>query len=374
MLTFGQYTAAQRKEALEDAERRVDTKRHSPAIELQVKQIKTMPVVFQPRELGHTPSGDSKTVDEWHVKSLTRMAIIRGELDPPLVIKLNGKGFVVVDGHHTLAAYKKAKKDTIKCEWFPGSVREAMDQSMIRNGKDKKALTQVDRQQEGWKRALLGGYTAKQIKDICGISVRQVRYMNAVIERAKERRAFQERLVEATKHTPGMTAEAEPIERLQNLSWQVANALARNVDPKPRTDAERAATLTRALVSKMERKLSEEPHITALALRQYDKDLPKKLMAEWTAMDTVDPAVLEEVRAEWVKRAAAAKERGQRAAHTKARQRADKVVAEAANAALYARTPEERQAAQERLREAQAALKRFESPKAERQAISQVVQ
>jgi ParB-like chromosome segregation protein Spo0J len=43
-------------------------------------------------------------------------------IEPPMVIKLKGTGFVIVDGHHTLEAYKDAKRTAIKCEWFPGTV------------------------------------------------------------------------------------------------------------------------------------------------------------------------------------------------------------------------------------------------------------
>jgi hypothetical protein len=50
MILFGQYTAKEREEALEDAERRRDVKGHTSTVELPLKQIKTMPMLFQPRE------------------------------------------------------------------------------------------------------------------------------------------------------------------------------------------------------------------------------------------------------------------------------------------------------------------------------------
>jgi hypothetical protein len=73
MILLGQYTA-EREEALEDAERRRDVKGHTPMVELPLKQIKTMPALFQPRELfpSAKANAERRTVDEEHVKSLKR--------------------------------------------------------------------------------------------------------------------------------------------------------------------------------------------------------------------------------------------------------------------------------------------------------------
>src|SRR5262249_53047900 len=99
MILLGQYTAKEREEALGDAERRRDVKGHTDTVELQVKQLKTMPVLFQPREfLGMDGKGNRATVDEEHVKSLKRAVEIQGDIDAPMVIKLKGTGYVIVDG------------------------------------------------------------------------------------------------------------------------------------------------------------------------------------------------------------------------------------------------------------------------------------
>jgi ParB-like chromosome segregation protein Spo0J len=213
-----------------------------------------MPVLFQPREfIGVDTKNNRATVDEEHVKSLKRAVEIYGEIEPPLVIKLKGPGtptgFVIVDGHHTLEAYRLAKKTAIKCVWFPGTVREALDESMRRNGKDKKALRQAERQQEGWKRVLMGGWTAKQIEQVCGVSVRQVKNMRQVVRVAEERsrrgKAFRERLKEHTKYN-GLGLDATPLEMLKSISWQVAKAIRRNASPEEETTEEKAAALSRA--------------------------------------------------------------------------------------------------------------------------------
>jgi hypothetical protein len=195
MILFGQYTAAEQETALEDAARRLDTEDHTPTVELSVKQIKLMPVLFQPRE-----RLDMRNVDAGHVKSLKRAVKVYGDIAPPTVIRLKGTGFVVVDGHHTLEAYREAKRTTIKCEWFPGTVREAYDQSMLRNSRDKLPVTQADRMQAAWRRVLIGGWTAEQIKAVCGASLRQVGHMRQLIrvaeETSKRGAAFRARLRE----------------------------------------------------------------------------------------------------------------------------------------------------------------------------------
>jgi ParB/Sulfiredoxin domain len=109
--------------------------------ELLPGEIVLRPELFQPREF----SFGLRQTDPDHVKKLARAIGIQGELDPVLVIKL-GKRFVCVDGHHRLEAYKKEKwTKPIKCEWFGGSLREAVDESMARNAKDRLNVPQADR-------------------------------------------------------------------------------------------------------------------------------------------------------------------------------------------------------------------------------------
>src|SRR6185437_8324462 len=121
------YSAKEFKEALVKAEQQLSTdgRRADPAatVELLPSEIEMRPELFQPREF----SFGLKETDPNHVKRLARAVGIQGELDPIVVIKL-GKRFVCVDGHHRLAAYEVERWATpIRCEWFGGTVREAVD-------------------------------------------------------------------------------------------------------------------------------------------------------------------------------------------------------------------------------------------------------
>jgi hypothetical protein len=54
---------------------------------------------------------------------------------------------VIVDGHHTLEAYKGAGKGEtlITCEWFAGGVREAFAAIATRNIWDKLPVSKADK-------------------------------------------------------------------------------------------------------------------------------------------------------------------------------------------------------------------------------------
>src|SRR6266581_1688123 len=70
--------------------------------------------IFQPRR----PGWGTRKLETSHVNKLKTRIQRKDELDPVLVVKLAGK-WIVVDGHHRLAAYEKAKHTApIKCEWF----------------------------------------------------------------------------------------------------------------------------------------------------------------------------------------------------------------------------------------------------------------
>src|SRR5262245_30818830 len=99
-------------------------------------QITTHPMLFQPRSFYN-----SGAVDVANVNKLKRRIDTQGELEPPLVVKLN-MSWVCVDGHHRIAAYLKTKtykqgnQETITCNWFPGTIQEAIDESVRRNDID----------------------------------------------------------------------------------------------------------------------------------------------------------------------------------------------------------------------------------------------
>src|SRR5882762_8008040 len=120
-------TATALQHAVKIAETQLNTDGHpqtKPAyVDLRPDQVEMRPELFQPREFAF----GAKDTDKQYVKKLAGEIETAGELDPILVIRL-GEAWVCVDGHHRVRAYQRAEwEGTIKCEWFGGSVREAVD-------------------------------------------------------------------------------------------------------------------------------------------------------------------------------------------------------------------------------------------------------
>jgi ParB-like chromosome segregation protein Spo0J len=264
------YTARDRKDALIEAELQLTTKGRpstEPAfVELLVHQIKLQPELFQPREFSY----GFREVDKDHVKKLKRAIDIVGELDPIVVVKL-GRKWVCVDGHHRLEAYRAVNwQGQIKCEWFSGTVREAMDESMSRNKKDRLNVPQADRLEEAWKRVLLGGWSKSEIVKLCGVGDGTVAFMRRVVgayqDDDKFAREFKRRL-------------ARP---LNETSWSMARLAFNGVEPKEINDETEAAKLARRINARLTNLLSRDPAVTARALRLYDPELPEQLIEAWS--------------------------------------------------------------------------------------------
>jgi ParB-like nuclease domain len=289
-------TTEEREEALTDAESRLIREGHTPTVFLRPRQIKTMPELFQPRMLSY----DGRATSEDHVKVLVDAIKIDGKIEPPpLVIKLRSKGFVIVDGHHTLAAYRKVKEhEEIECEWFDGTARQAWDEALRRNRKDKLPMHKDDKSQAAWERVLIGGWTAAQIKAATGISVRTVRRMGKVKKAARRGGRFQRALIE---NVSGMQRDitddtgAVAIECLKRISWRRAWLLYAGVGDREISDEEDAVRLLRKLRGNVPDKLMMKPRVIALALKLYDESLPGELTAAWEDLKD-HPEALEEAR------------------------------------------------------------------------------
>jgi hypothetical protein len=188
-----------------------------------------------------------------------------GELDPILVIRL-GEAWVCVDGHHRVKAYRKDKwEGTIKCEWFGGSVREAVDEGMRRNSTIKLELHRADRQQQAWKRVLLGWGSKSEIVRLCGVGEGIVAHMRRVKERAnadtEEGKEFRQSL--------GV--------KIEESAWSLARLAYEGAERKQIGIEELAGKLAREIGSRLQSRLSEDPEVTARALAIHDPELPTPL-------------------------------------------------------------------------------------------------
>ncbi len=212
-----------------------------------------------------------RTTDREHVKKLARAVSIQGELDPIVVIKL-GKKFVCVDGHHRVEAYKDAKwTKEIRCEWFGGTVREAVDESMRRNAKDRLNVPTADRLEAAWRRVLLGWGSKAEIVRLCNVGDGTVAQMRRVLEHWRK----QDTLGKEFRRNLGSG-------HLFDTGWSVAKLAWLGVGAGEIDDELRAQRLARRMRARLTDLLSRDPAVTARALELYDPALPKGIADAWS--------------------------------------------------------------------------------------------
>jgi hypothetical protein len=251
---------------LSNAVRRAEKELEQPAegealvIDVRPADVETRIELFQPRMLTH----GGHDVDAKHVKKLKRRMGTKGELDPILVVKL-GRYWVCVDGHHRLEAYEQRQwQGTIKAEWFAGTVREAVAESLRRNEVDKLEISSKDRFEAAWQRTVLGWGSPPEVSLEANVSLRLAWYMREVRE--------------AFNGTDAVAASLRSkLERLEDNTWSAARSAYRGLEGEARSLQEKAATLAHQLTNKMTDFLSRDPEVTALALKMYDSDLPQPL-------------------------------------------------------------------------------------------------
>ncbi|MBI5322736.1 ParB/RepB/Spo0J family partition protein [Bradyrhizobium sp.] len=277
---LGKIRVSDTAKALRLAERQLKKPQTNGAPEfVQVKpqDIKTRVELFQPRR----PGWGTRELDTKHVGKLATRIERKGELDPVLVVRL-GDQWVVVDGHHRVAAYlKKKRKAAIKCEWFAGTVREAMDAALARNEKTHLEVDQGDKHEAAWLRTLLDWdgdtwRTSKQaVVQLTGAGEGTVAQMRRCVrchenynkkEQSTEDRLLGEKLhnkfgADLTRHT-----------------WSDVNRVRLDLTPKEWDINDAAAKLAKNLVTRMTTKLSDDPEVTARALWLYDRDMCPKLI------------------------------------------------------------------------------------------------
>jgi hypothetical protein len=259
-------------EALQVAEaqlERPETNGGSPVfVQVRPQDIRTRLELFQPRRPGY----GLRTVDTKHVNKLATRASRKGELDPVLVVKL-GHEWVVVDGHHRIAAYLKLKRaEPIRCEWFAGTVREATDESLRRNEKTHLEVDQGDKAEEAWKRTLLGWGSKAQVVNLTGCGEGTVAKMRRVVEGHRKHVTRAQQTPMGEKLCNGFGSD------LRRHTWSEVNRVLLDLTPREWDMNDAAAKLARNLVTRMTTKLSEDPEVTARALWLYDRELCPKLI------------------------------------------------------------------------------------------------
>jgi hypothetical protein len=260
--------------ALREAERQLErpevTNGGPVYVQVSPEDIGQRLELFQPRR----PGWGTRELDTKHVNNLKTRIERKGELDPVLVVKL-GSAWIVVDGHHRLAAYRKLEHtNPIKCEWFAGTAREAMDAGLRRNEKTHKEVDQADKAEQAWVRTLLdydgkNWSTSKRgMVETTGCGEGSVAHMRRVVK---------------WHHRHGTGKESTPMgERLCAAlgfdlsvhSWnRVKEEAVGGFTPQQWNEKEAAQRLSRNLDKRMPILRSTDPEVTAQALWLYDQDM-----------------------------------------------------------------------------------------------------
>lgn len=138
---------------------------------LPPKAIKRLEALFQPRALA-----------ESHLSEL-RQVLGRGAVFDPLLIFQVGTDPYVIDGHHRLTAYERAKVTApVPVRYFAGTVRAAMVEAGALNHKAKLPMDNQARVNRAWRLVLLGGFSKREESEGSGVSESQV----AKMRRAKK--------------------------------------------------------------------------------------------------------------------------------------------------------------------------------------------
>lgn len=262
-----------------ERERTVKGRNASGEVFIKPASIKTVPALFQVREFTY----GLRDTDPKHVKALKRVLENTGkELDPPVVVKI-GRQWVCVDGHHRVKAYNNVVwTRPIKCLWFGGTIREAVDKSIRLNSKDRLNVPKRDLAEAAWQLVLLGKHSKQQIVDLCNVGEGTVASMRRV-----------KRLYFDGGDSTSCFARDEFRKRLamplEESTWANAKLARIGIEIKDRTDEQRAETLARQIGNQLSNLLTRDPKITAMALRKYAPELPMALMDEWRK---ADPRVL----------------------------------------------------------------------------------
>lgn len=94
------------------------TPRDIPLAKLQV-----CPKAFQMRHV--SPKTRTGVSDPTHVTKLAERLDREGTLDPILVLPISYKRYVIIDGFHRAAAYKRRRRESIPAVIFTGTPSEA---------------------------------------------------------------------------------------------------------------------------------------------------------------------------------------------------------------------------------------------------------
>lgn len=124
----------------------------------------------------------SRGMSEAHVHELARAVTSGRSLEPVTVVRV-GTEAILIDGHHRIAAYRRAKVDTpIPVAAFKGTLEEAVLEAGRANSRAKLTMSVQERMDYAWRLVRMGGFSKKQVVEAAVVSDGQVAEMRRVLK------------------------------------------------------------------------------------------------------------------------------------------------------------------------------------------------
>ncbi|SBV99217.1 ParB domain protein nuclease [uncultured Alphaproteobacteria bacterium] len=141
------------------------------SVQLPLDEITLLPELFQPRG-----------VSEQHVSELMRKPKSGHTLDPLTVFQVGRKAYLI-DGHHRIAAYQRAKfEKPVPVVFFDGTVEQAVLEAGRANSKAKLSMSTQERMNFAWRLVRIGTYSKTEITEAASVSDGQVAAMRRVLK------------------------------------------------------------------------------------------------------------------------------------------------------------------------------------------------
>jgi hypothetical protein len=126
---------------------------------LRLREIKTCPAVFQPRQGSQRDGAHYEDHVDALVHQLGTMPADARVLEP-IVVYAAGRSFYVLDGHHRRAAYEAARMtDSIPVAHFTGTIDEAIREAYRLNSRVHLNLEKSERNEAAWRLVCIGETT-----------------------------------------------------------------------------------------------------------------------------------------------------------------------------------------------------------------------
>lgn len=233
---------------------------------LRASDIIIVEKVFQHRRL-------SRHQSQWHIRQLARTPKDSRML-APILVWWAGKGWVVVDGHHRLEAYREAGWGSaeIAVSCLTGTLEEALLEGAKANCRPTLQMDKSERLNAAWRLTLLAESSKAQLAEAAGVATSTIGGMRKVAVRL---------------------SKSNPEEDLSELSWKRALGLARGETPVDANfeeeQAKEAREMANTLLGTFGRLSYRKKETLAMALSIYDCQLVREVVNQ------LDIAELEEV-------------------------------------------------------------------------------